>query len=149
MRTRLIAIAALVLTSAASLRGADSPKVCGVYTSIIPFASHAARDAAIDVQPSFLMDKHKRMLAGGDHAASLKLVHDCGFDTLFMTLYPLWGKDWWAIPAARGLVKDALVQCNGKVRVHLGLSLFNAPMCENPSRYPGASRTIQCDGTRP
>src|SRR5439155_15147361 len=52
-------------------------------------------------------------------------------------------------PAARGLVKDALVQCQGKARVHLGLSLFNAPMCENPARYAGALRTVQCDGTRP
>src|SRR5216110_1027329 len=122
---RSIVIAALVLTSAASLRGAErganSPKVCGVYTSVISFASRPARDAAIDAEPSFLTDKHKRMLAGVDEAASLKLVHDCGFDTLFMTVYPLWGKDWWAIPAARGLVKDALVQCQGKARVHLGL----------------------------
>src|SRR6184192_1578455 len=149
MTTRLIAIAALVLASAVSLRGADSAKVCGVYTSVISFASRPARDAAIDAQPAFLMDKRKRMLAGVDEAASLKLVHDCGFDTLFMTLYPLWGKDWWSIPAARGLVKDSLVQTRGNARVHLGLSLFNAPMCENPARYPGASRTIQCDGTRP
>jgi hypothetical protein len=90
------------------------------------------------------------MLAEGDAAASIKLSRDCGFDTLFMTIYPLWGKDWWDIPAARGLIKDALAQASaGQLRVHLGLSLFNAGMCENPARYPGASRTIQCDGTRP
>jgi len=77
-------------------------------------------------------------------------VRDCGFDTLFMTIYPLWGKDWWEIPAARGLIVDALEQARGeKLRVHLGLSLFNANFCENPARYPHASRTIQCDGTRP
>jgi hypothetical protein len=79
----------------------------------------------------------------------VKLARDCGFDTLFMTIYPLWGRDWWEIPAARGLIKDALEQARGaKLRVHLGLSLFNAEFCGNPARYPGASRTIQCDGTR-
>src|SRR5438046_5791634 len=103
---RSIVIAALVLASAASLRASE--KVCGVYTSVISFASREARDAAIRAEPSFLMDKHKRMMAG-DNAASLQLVHDCGFDTLFMTIYTLWGKDWWAIPAARNLVKASLV----------------------------------------
>ncbi|MEO6435169.1 MAG: hypothetical protein ABIP55_05350 [Tepidisphaeraceae bacterium] len=151
MLNRLL-IAALVLASAASfLRGGEGladAKICGVYTSVIEFASRDARQAVIDAQPSFLMDKHKRAMAG-DNAGALKLVREAGFDTLFMTIYPLWGKDWWAIPAARNLVKDALVQSKGRARVHLGLSLFNAHMCQDPSRYPGASRTIQCDGTRP
>ena len=48
----------------------------------------------------------------------------------------------------RNLIKDAMVQAR-PLHVHLGLSLFNANFCENASRYPGASRTIQCDGTRP
>jgi hypothetical protein len=149
--TRLSLAVALVVGAAASLRGGEPPprgKACGTYTSVIAFAGADARRAAIEAQPPFLMDKHKRMMAG-DNAASLKLVHDCGFDTLFMTIYPLWGKDWWKVPAARGLIKDALVQTRGKARVHLGLSLFNANFCEDPARYPGASRTIQCDGTRP
>jgi hypothetical protein len=145
---RSILIAAMVLAIVASLRAADT-KVRGVYTSLISFNSRDARDQAINAQPSFLMDKHKRALAGGDNAASLKLLHDCGFDTLFMTIYPLWGKQWWSLPAARNMVKDALEQSHGKARVHLGLSLFNAGMCEKPERYAGASRTIQCDGTRP
>src|SRR5438034_7001875 len=129
----MLLTAALVMASAASFScGGENPpagKICGVYTSVISFASADARRAAVDAQPSFLMDKHKRALAGENTAASFQLVHDCGFDTLFMTIYPLWGKDWWAIPAARGLVKDALVQSKGKVRVHLGLHLVKAPVC--------------------
>ena len=155
MRSLWIFTAALIpLVSAAFLRGAvpptTTPRVCGVYTNVIEFDSQPARDAAIHSQPSFLSDKHKRMIAGQDGAAAVKLAKDCGFDTLFMTIYPLWGKNWWDLPAARGLVKDALVQVKAaNLRVHLGLSLFNAGFCENPSRYPGASRAIQCDGTRP
>src|SRR6185437_7737188 len=144
-------ILAIVLTVAPAVVASPPTggKVCGVYTSIIEFASRDARQRAIDAQPSFLMDKHKAALAG-DNAANLKLAHDCGFDTLFMTIYPLWGKQWWDIPAARGLMIDALKQCRDHhLRVHLGLSLFNAGFCENPARYPGASQTIQCDGTRP
>jgi hypothetical protein len=144
-------LAALVLTGAASFcAAADAPtsKVCGTYTSVISFAGREAREAAIRAEPSFLMDKHKKMMAG-DNAASLQLTRDCGFDTLFMTIYPFWGKDWWAIPAARALAKDALVQSRGKFRVHLGVSLFNGNMCADPSRFPGALRTVQCDGTRP
>jgi hypothetical protein len=129
---------------------ASAQKICGVYTNVIEFDSPATRDAAIASQPSFLSDKHKRTLASQDSAVAVKLTKGCGFDTLFMTIYPLWGKDWWDIPAARGLVKDALVQAKAaNLRVHLGLSLFNADFCADPSRYPGASRTIQCDGTRP
>jgi hypothetical protein len=153
MKLWIFTAALVTLISAALLRGADSPavgKICGVYTNVIEFDSPAARDAAIHAQPSFLSDKHKRALAGQDSAAAIKLVNDGGFDALFMTIYPLWGKDWWDNPAARGLVKDALVQAKAaNLRVHLGLSLFNAEFCANPSRYPGASHTVQCDGTRP
>src|SRR5439155_23114492 len=64
--------------------------------------------------------------------------------------YPLAGKDWWAIPPARELLTSALLRSRErKLRVHLGLSLFNGPMCADPSRYAGAKRTVQCDGTRP
>jgi hypothetical protein len=125
-------------------------KVCGVYTNVLEFASADARAAAIAARPSFLMDKHKRALAAVDDAAHLKLIRDCGFDTLFMTIYPLWAQEWWTNPAAGGLITSALEQAKtAGVRVHLGLSLFNAQFCADPSRYPGASRTIQCDGTRP
>jgi len=152
MRSWILAWALIPVISGDLLRAADTPatKICGVYTNVIEFDSAAARDAAIASQPSFLSDKHKRALAGQDSAAALKLTKDCGFDTLFMTIYPLWGKNWWEIHAARGLVKDALVQAKAaNLRVHLGLSLFNAEFCADPARYPGASRTIQCDGTRP
>ena len=127
----------------------SDPKTCGVYTNILEFDSRQACNDAISAQPSFLMDKHKSMIAHSDFTASAHLVKACGFNTLFMTIYPLWGKDWWDIPAARNLIKDALVHTKGSARVHLGLSLFNAGMCDNPSRFPGALRTIQCDGTRP
>src|SRR5947207_409464 len=103
----------------------NAPKVCGVYTNILQFDSREARDDAIRAGPSFLMDKHKKMIAQGDAAPSIALVKSCGFNTLFMTIYPLWGKDWWGIPEARNLVKDALINSRGVARVHLGLSLFN------------------------
>jgi hypothetical protein len=142
-----MALVALTLVSLHKSLAQPAPKVSGVYTSIIDFDSAPVRDAAIASQPPFLMEKHKS--AFGDPQTNLALVKACGFNTLFVTIYPLWGKDWWDIPTAKNLIKDALVQTKGTARVHLGLSLFNAGMCENPSRFPGASRTIQCDGTRP
>lgn len=127
-----------------------APKVAGVYTSILEFASRHALDDAIHSDPSFLMDKHKKSMAGIDDQAGLKLAHDCGFNTLFMTIYPLWGREWYDIPAGRELVRDAVKRSlNSGFKVHLGLSLFNAWFCQDPSKYKGASRTIQCDGTRP
>jgi hypothetical protein len=139
----------LLLISPALCMAQSAGKVCGVYTSILEFDSRQARDDAIRAQPSFLMDKHKQMIAQGDAVPSIALVRSCGFNTLFMTIYPLWGKDWWSIPEARNLVKDALESSKGVARVHLGLSLFNGGMCDDPSRFPGSLRTIQCDGTRP
>jgi hypothetical protein len=127
----------------------DHPKIRGVYTNILEFASLAAKKSAIEALPSFLSDEHKRALAGNSTAGNLKLVSDCGFDTLFMTIYPLWAQSWWSVPPALGLVRSAIEQAKGTARVHLGLSLFNGQFCADPSRYPGASRTIQCDGTRP
>ena len=124
-------------------------KISGVYTSILEFDSRAVRDQAIASDPPFLMDKHKAWLAQGDASPSVKLVRDCGFNTLFMTIYPLWGKDWWNIPAAKNLVKDALIQSKGVAHVHLGLSIFNGNMIDNPTRFPVALSTLQCDGTRP
>jgi hypothetical protein len=146
LRTRICLLLLLTSTGAA---GAPPTKICAVYTSITSFASRAALDQAAGAQPPFLMEKHKRAMAGANNDGAAQAVADAGFNTLFMTIYPLWGKNWWEIPAARGLIKDALVQAHGHVRVHLGLSLFNTQFCEDPSRYPGASRTIQCDGTRP
>jgi hypothetical protein len=128
----------------------SNAKVAGVYTSVIAFASRRALDDAIASDPPFLMDKHKKMMAGIDDQASLKLAHDCGFNTLFMTIYPLWGREWYDIPAGRELVRDAIKRSRDSgLHVHLGLSLFNAWFCQDPSKYKGASRTIQCDGTRP
>src|SRR4051812_33092113 len=105
MRSMMALMVCLVSFSAIA-----EEKICGVYTSILQFDSRDARQQAIAAQPSFLMDKHKRMLGGDECAANLSLVKRCGFNTLFMTIYPLWGKDWWDIPAARNLVKDALMQ---------------------------------------
>lgn len=143
-------LVALVLS--AVVRAEAPEKVCGVYTSILEFDSRPALDAAIRSQPSFLMDKHKRAMAGESDgvAARCQKLRTAGFNTLFMTLYPIHGKDWWAIPAAREMVRDALSNGHAAgLHVHLGVSLFNGNFCDNPGRYPGASRTIQCDGTRP
>src|SRR2546423_9771041 len=98
----------LLLVHPALCSAQNAQKICGVYTNILEFDSRQARDDAIHAEPSFLMDKHKRMIAQGDAARSIALVKSCGFNTLFMTIYPLWGKDWWSIPEARNLVKDAL-----------------------------------------
>lgn len=124
-------------------------RVCGVYTSIPSFAGKEVMQAAVNSNPSFLLDKHKKWMATADNTGRADRVRDAGFNAVFMTIYPLWGKQWWTIPTARNMVKDAVVQANKRVRVHLGLSLFNGGFCDDPSRYPGASRTIQCDGTRP
>lgn len=139
--------ATTLLVIFASVAGA-SDKVCGVYTNIVEFAGQKSIDEAIASNSPFLMEKHKRSMSVSHASENLRQVRNAGFNTLFMTIYPLWGKDWWEIPAARNLVKDAIVQAK-PLRVHLGLSLFNANFCADPSRYPGASRTIQCDGTRP
>lgn len=126
-----------------------APLVCGVYTSISEFDSLPVRQAAIAANPSFLSAKHKQVLSNDPSAANIALVKRCGFNTLFMTLYPLGGDEWWKNPAAKAMVKDALIQTKGVAHVHLGLSLFNEETCGNPARFPGADRTIQCDGTRP
>src|SRR6266487_4678428 len=101
----LSCFAALLLLSSV----AHAEKVCGVYTAVIDFAGPDARQRAIDAQSPFLMEKHKRVMQSRSGEANFKLALDCGFNTLFMTLYPLAGKDWWDIPAARGLIADALV----------------------------------------
>jgi hypothetical protein len=142
-------IAVLLLIMVLSARAAEPEKVCGTYTSIVSFAGQKALDEAVAANPPFLMDKHKRAFAKSALETNLAAVDRARFNTLFMTIYPLWGKDWWAIPAARGLVKDAVAHTRGHVRVHLGLALFTGGFCDNPARYRGASRTIQCDGTRP
>ena len=148
MKIRLVSVVVLLVAVVRAM--AAEPKTCGVYSSIVSFAGHNAMEAAIKSDPSFLKDKHKKSFAGSNNAGEAKAVHDAGFNTVFMTLYPLWGVSWWDIPAARGMVSDAVKQCSAqKVKVHLGLSLFNAQFCEKPEIYPGASRTIQCDGTRP
>jgi hypothetical protein len=127
-------------------------KVCGVYASILSFDSPAVLDAAVRAEPSFLTDKHKQILTTqGDvvprHTRQLK---GAGFNTVFLTLYPIHGKDWWDISSAKALITDAVANAHAAgFRVHVGLSLFNGNFCDDPARYPGASRTIQCDGTRP
>ena len=148
---KLMKLTALVIALVIASCACAGEKVAGVYTSVISFASRHALDDAIKSDPPFLMEKHKKAMAGIDDQASLKLAHDCGFNTLFMTIYPLWNTpDWHDKPAARGMVRDAIKRSrDAGFRIHLGLSLFNAGFCQNPSRYPGASRTIQCDGTRP
>ncbi len=140
---------ALILALIAAHPSSAAEKSCGVYTSIVSFASRKAIADAVAANPPFLMDKHKRAFGGADNSQAVAQVRDARFNTLWMTIYPLWGKDWWNIPAARNLVTDAVAQSRGQLKVHLGLSLFNANVTADPSRYPGALRTIQCDGTRP
>ncbi len=89
---------------------AGSGKVCGTYTNIIAFDGQEALDRAVNASPSFLSAKHKKMMAHSDAARNIKDASDAGFNTLFMTIYPIWGQKWWENPAERNLVKDALVQ---------------------------------------
>jgi hypothetical protein len=124
-------------------------KVCGVYTHVLAFAPRATLDAAADAEPPFLMGKHRRVIAGTDADEGMRLARDAGFNTLFMTIWPIWGQDWWDTPEARALVSDAVARAGEQFDVHLGLSLFNANFCADPSRFPGALPTLQCDGTRP
>lgn len=128
---------------------AASKKVCGVYTNIIAFDNQEALNLAVHASPSFLSDKHKRMMAHSNVARNISEARQAGFNTLFMTIYPIWGQDWWDNPAARNLIKDALLQTRGKFHVHLGLSIFNGNFTDDWSRYPGACQTVQCDGTKP
>jgi hypothetical protein len=135
---------------ASSAGSARVEKICGVYTNVIGFASPKAIKAAVEAQPPFLMKEHRERFKGINNTHQVAFTRNAGFNTLFMTLYPLWGIDWWDKPAARGVITDAVAQCrNTGLKVHLGLSLFNGNFCADPSWYPGASRAIQCDGTRP
>ena len=80
------------------------------------------------------------------------MVKRCGFNTLFMTLYPLSGDEWWTQPAARNLVKDAALDPNqGNRASSPGLIPLQRRNLRRTHRDFGgsASRTIQCDGTRP
>jgi hypothetical protein len=139
-----------VLAIFATISAPAAEKVCGVYTSIISFDTNKTIQAAIRSQPSFLQEKHKKNFAGMDGRQAVEQMAATRFNTVFATLYPLWAKPWWNLPAARAMVTDTLKQARGKFRVHLGLSLFNAQFCtEDITRYPGALKTIQCDGTRP
>lgn len=134
------------------LAAAPAGRVCGVYASILSFDSRAVLDVAIKSDPTFLTEKHKKAMSAEKDLANERGKHlaDAGFNTVFLTLYPIHGQDWWNIPAAKAMVWDALLNAHAAgLRVHLGISLFNGNFCDRPSRYPGASRTIQCDGTRP
>src|SRR5437764_1231587 len=95
-----------------------APKTAGVYVNITEFSGKTVREEAIAAQPSFLMDKHKKFLAGENEQAHIRTAKEAGFNTLFMTIYPLWGMDWWSIPAARNLVKDAMVNGRKDFKVH-------------------------------
>jgi hypothetical protein len=127
-------------------------KVCGIYSDVAAFDSRAVLQAAVDAKPPFLSEKHRQALEGGSDptARHVQELRDAHFNTVFLTLYPLDGQDWWAIPAARAMVKDALVNAHAAgLKVHLGLSLFNEEFCGRPAQYPGASNTVQRDGTQP
>jgi hypothetical protein len=152
LRFILLSLAVAALSTAhvdAAAKNAGEGKVCGVYTNVLAFASRPALDALVVAQPPVLLEKQKEMIAGTDPLAGGKLASACGFDTVFMTIYPLWGKDWWNIPAAKAVVYSAVANAHEHFHVHLGLSLFNKNFCDEISRYPGALRTKQCDGTRP
>ena len=145
-QSSILLLTTLLLPLAAPVSASE--KVCGVYTNILQFAGQQALDDAVAASPPFLLAKHKDSMRVSGAVENLRRVSDAHFNALFMTIYPLWGKDWREIPAARNLITDALAQSR-PLRVHLGLSLFNANFCADPGRYAGASRTIQCDGTRP
>jgi hypothetical protein len=131
----------------------SSEKVCGNYTSLLSFASPEAKRKAAAAhpasQPTFLLEKHRKYLLSAKNDPEIALAREAGFNTAFITLYPIHGHDWWAIPEARALVTSAAERARDNFHVHLGFSLFNAWMCQDPGKYPHASRTIQCDGTRP
>ena len=150
MRVNVLAGWVVVLAAVAAVRAAEPGGVCGVYSSILEFDSRRTLEAAVRSEPSFLMGKHKRMLAGmGDGVAGRgEKLRGAEVNAAFLTLYPIHGKDWWAVPAAREMVRDGVVNAHAAgMRVHLGVSLFNGNFCDDPGRYKGASRTIQCDGT--
>ncbi|HZZ42980.1 MAG TPA: hypothetical protein VFE58_08580 [Tepidisphaeraceae bacterium] len=150
MRIKILTCVVLVLVASVVARAGQA--VCGVYSSILEFDSRKVLDAAIRTEPSFLMEKHKQSMAGDSDQVSERCakLRGAGFNTLFLTLYPIHGKDWWAIPAAREMVRDALLNAHAAgLRVHLGVSLFNGNFCDNPGRYKGALQTVQGDGTRP
>jgi len=114
-------------------------------------ASQPYSDLLDDSTPfGILMDKHRRSLAGTKNDSEIAMAHEAGFNTAFITLYPIHGRDWWSLPQARAMVASAAARgVKEHFHVHMGFSLFNSWMCEHPEKYPGASRTIQCDGTRP
>ncbi len=138
----------VVMSNAA--RASIAERVCAAYASLPSVASRGALDTAAAAPDGYLMEKHKKFFAATDGPANMKLARDCGFNTLMLTMYPLHGHDWWAVPAYAALVRDSIHQARAAgFRVYVALSIFNGQFCDRPERYPGASRTIQCDGTRP
>src|SRR4051812_42305178 len=100
MSMLLLGLSACAAQPPSTVSRARREKTSGVYTSIISFAGQEAMTAAVNAKTSFLKDKHKKAMATSSSAANIDLARRCGFDTLFMTVYLLWGTDWWAIPEA-------------------------------------------------
>src|SRR2546426_6268124 len=94
------------LMAAATDDAEKAEKVCGVYASITSFASEEVMRQASSHAP-FLMEKHRKMLAGTHNAAEIARAREAGFNTVFMTIYPLHGHDWWSVPDTRALVPTA------------------------------------------
>jgi len=153
-------------------RSSQPEKICAIYSSILEFASEDSMHALAAIRPTtqvattqaflpgsefdestpfgVLMDKHRKYLQGIKNDAGIATAHKAGFNTVFMTLYPIHGRDWWSLPEARQMVASAIDRgVREHFHVHIGFSLFNSWMCEHPEKYAGASCTIQCDGTRP
>src|SRR6478752_3483052 len=106
-RTFCPTLAAIVLGIVSLVSAAPEEKTCGVYCSILEFASHDALQNAVNAQPPFLKEKHRQRLANLRNDADIQRAKAAGFNTLFMTIYPLQGKEWWSIPSARAMIQDA------------------------------------------
>jgi hypothetical protein len=141
----LLIVITVIITSAACASG----KICAAYTGICSFAGRQALDECIKTEPTYLMDKHKTMMASADCEKNIKMAKETGFDTLFISIYPLYGFNWWTVPSARNLVKDALKHSSKDFKVHLGLSMYNERLTRDHSKYPGALQAIKWDGKKP
>src|SRR4051812_47425227 len=120
MKAAWFTSALIIIGLYSSAPAADIEKTCAVYTGILEFTSRDALEAAVNAQPPFLTESRRQRLAGIHNEGDIQRAKDAGFNTLFMTIYPLHGSDWWRVPAARRLIKDALLRGRRDFRVHVG-----------------------------
>src|SRR4051812_3401473 len=106
----LVSLVLMISLVATATFAAEPAKTCGIYCSILEFTSQEALQNAVNAQPSFLSEKRRNRMANMRNDDDIQRAKDAGFNTLFMTIYPLQGYDWWTNPAAVGLIKDAIVR---------------------------------------